>query len=335
MSDSNDAPVLRKSYLIVLIVTAIFLPIINGDIRNWLRRRLLSPAPVKVQTVGKGTPSAGREDYETAAAIRRDIEAFTSWVLCNSNAPVAKIEIVPEATFDISRLDRPPFRSKRVRFGIEGQGSGARLDVSALRRRLRVLADDGADGRILGVIENGSGTGFVASVEFSGSGRIGLSIDDSPAVYYSLDVHALWPLPVSGTFSENGEWEAIVGQRVLKTGDAIPPQTTRCGYRVLSVSRRSVWLSAIHVADLELDLPPLRFPDPVVIRMSQGGRPPRPRRLELRQGLFFAVGDEIPVPQSDAHMMVQELWSNPNAVHFIYRPSDGGEIIDLLCVILR
>ncbi len=334
MPDSNDAPVLRKSYLIILVIAVILLPIINRDIRRGIRRKLRPRDPVKVKVAGKNAPSTGKLGHKTIAAIRKDIEAFNSWVLCDSNAPAAIIEIVPESAYSICRLDRPPFRAKTLRFGIQGKETGVG-SLGALRRRLRVLAHDGADGKILDVVQNDSGTGYVASVEFSGSGRIGLSIDEAPAVYYSLDVRELWPLSVNGTFLQNEEWAAVVGTRFLKVGDTIPPHAKKCGYEVLSVSPRSVWLAAIHMKDSKLDLPPLDFADPVAIRMSQGGRLLRPKRLELGSGRFFAAGDEIPVPQSNAHMMVQEIWSNPDAVHFIYRPSDGDEIVDLLCVILR
>jgi hypothetical protein len=145
-------------------------------------------------------------------------------------------------------------------------------------------------------------------------------------------VRALWPVPVSGTsLSVDGNWIAAVGCSVLKTGDVIGPSAALCGYQVLNITRRCVWLAAFYTDQPTDGLPTLKWPDIEGVHTSLVKS--EPNWVELRRGVAVHPRDALVFPSTGARMVLDRLW--PNVVHFRYEPSDGGDHIDLMCVIVR
>lgn len=161
--------------------------------------------------------------------------------------------------------------------------------------------------------------------------RIEIAEEPFEIVPDSPDKPVMWPVPIGGTMRRGEEWHALIDGHVLIPGSIIPPGNGRCGYQVLSVSRRTVWFAAYY-EDEPVSFPETFLRDIEGIRQRMEGIPV-PDRVELKRDEFVYPGGRLVFEQSGAYMIVGRLWSN--AVHFRYKRPNGKEPIDLLCVIIR
>ncbi len=142
---------------------------------------------------------------------------------------------------------------------------------------------------------------------------------------------AVWRIPVSGVAFRDGQLEVLLQQYRLRVGDSIPATETRCGYQLISVTRRSIWFAAFD-KEPHASLEGLRLSDIQSIHLSMDASA-APTEVELRPGITAAPGDTVRFEHSGARMQVQHLWRN--AVHFRYEDAGQSGMLDLLCVILR
>lgn len=336
MSDADDEqPLLKKSYLVLLGLALVVMLMLNpGVFRKLLPQR---EATVHMPAAGKAGESASgasvaTNEYAGMAAIRQDVNAFNDWFMNESNAPAVNIVIMRAESFQIERLDVNPTQSRTLRYGLVHHcARGGGLATEDLRGRLTLQSDSGLQVRIGSIKAHASGTNFTVTVHVDGVGRVGLEVDALPPVYYDVNIPRLWPVDIRGTFHDaDAGWLALFGNRTLRPGAVIPPDDIFCGYQVLNVSRRCVWLLAFADENRKQELPPLRWPDLERIVLSSDREP---QQIELRPGIMVRPGQSIDFRRTRARMTVDRLWSN--AVHFRYQPSGSGEVLDLLCVLVQ
>lgn len=141
----------------------------------------------------------------------------------------------------------------------------------------------------------------------------------------------VWRVPVSGVAFRDGQLEVLLQQHRLRVGDSIAATETRCGYQLISVTRRSIWFAAFD-QEPHASLEGLRLGDIQSIHLSMDASA-APTEVELRPGVTAAAGDTVLFENSGARMQVLYLWRN--AVHFRYEDAGQSGMLDLLCVILR
>lgn len=321
--ENSEQPLLRKGYLVILVLAAGVLLLLNPGVLH-IRgcRRDKEPVP-------DATPSVPVDGELTG--LRSEIDELRRWL---RHVPEAQISIERRTRFTIEKLDPNPPRESLVRFSVSQRGDRDPLSASDLHSALKLHSSPA--GNVKGVIKGleafNNPTGFVVSVRVSGRGQVGLSVENCPPEYYEVNRHTLWVVPISGTSLSREGWIAAAGSNILRVGDDIAPSPRLCGYRVLSISRRCVWLAAYYDEQDRDRLPPIRWPDIAGVLMSSG-KNPEPAMLKLRQGTFLRPGGGIRFKRTQSRLILDRLWDH--AVHFRYESRDNGRMYNLLCVIVR
>lgn len=334
MPTDEDAqqPLLRPSYLLLLGGACVVMLWMNpGVLRRFMPRRT-SRSTFATSAPAQTAARAGGFGGVDVRAIQRDLDMFSAWFLDETNTPAASIEIRQPVVMIVSRLDPNPTRQQTMRYRVAREGGEECQDAVPLRQRLSLYTDPGVQAEIIEVKPLGEpGSACVVSVRASGIGRVGLVVDDLPPVFYDLNIRAIWPLAITGTvYDDEAGWLALADRRTLEPGAVIPPpDELRCGYKVLSVSRRCVWLAALEEDLLPFELPTRALPELQRVVLSPDMAP---QQIEIKSGAFLAPGDYLTFP-GGARLTVERLWMR--AVHLRYHSATGGERVDMLCVIVR
>lgn len=333
----QEQPLLKKSYLVMLGLALLVMLLLNpGVLRTVLPQRESTPPP-------SGPEHTDASDSETAdpgqqkataeiAAIKRDVSAFNHWFMNTSNTPAANIVIMRSAYFTIERLDENPTKSRTLHYAVVHHcPNGGRLSPAALRERLAVQHDPAVKVNIGSIVPDETGTNFTVQVHVDGVGRVGLEVDTLPPMYYDVNILRLWSVDIRGTVhDQDAGWMALFGQETLSAGDRIAADAVRCGYQVLHVTRRCVWLLAMGSERKQAKLPLLRWPDLERIVLSPDRKP---LQVELRPGVTVGPGDSIDFRSTRARITVDRLW--PNAAHFRYQPAGSRAVYDLVCILVQ
>ena len=269
----------------------------------------------------------------------QDLEEFSNWADGQSEA---KISIVRPDVFQIVRADSNPATASH--FSWKLQLLSEKLDVNAtqVRNKLVLICEpsDAVSGKIASVKPLGGGEkGFLVTVDgVKGEGKMGLSYEGLPPVYYDVKLRRLWLVPVASCRSAmKGRYDSAVFfpgmEQGLAEGTVISPGEDKCGYRILSISDRCVWFEAFYgSAPSEDKLPHSIWPD--FSRIDTLAPTPPPGRLIFGKSRCFWPGDAIKMPNSGVYLMVDDLLAGRGAV-FRLLDSQMRPVRELLCVIVR
>jgi hypothetical protein len=336
MSADDEQPLLRKSYLIVLALAGVVMVALNPGIFRKILPQSKSPKARQSSGMSSGgsSPPQVLTESEVAelALIKQDVAAFNRWFTDDERAPLPMIRIVRAENIVVKRLDPNPTKSRMLRYALLRHcPSGNSLSAGAVRDRLALRMDPGIQASIEGVEPEVGTTNFTISVSVDGVGRVGLEMDALSAVYYDVRVPKVWPIRIAGVAESDSGWIALCGGSAKKVGDLIEPKGQNCGYQVLSVSHRCVWLMAYGDANNMPKMPgEAKWGDlDGIVRSADG----RPEAVDLGRGRALKSGDSI-VSGTGARLTVDDLWVN--AVHFRFLPSGHQHsVIDLVCVLMQ
>ena len=295
-------------------------------IKGWLGSKGGAGAPRPSQAVDWGKQLAELKD-------------FSEWA---DGRASAKIAIVRPDVFQIVRADPNPATASR--FSWKLQLLSENLDVSAtqVRNKLVLICEpaDAVSGKIASVKPLGGGEkGFLVTVDgVKGEGKMGLSYEGLPPVFYDIKLRRLWLVPVASCRSAmKGRYDSAVffpGMNSgLAEGSIISPGEDKCGYRIISISDRCVWFEAFYGESPAEDvLPRGIWPD--FSRIDTLAPTPPPGRLIFGKSRCFWPGDAIKLPNSGVYLMVDDLLAGRGAV-FRLLDSQMRPVRELLCVIVR
>lgn len=269
----------------------------------------------------------------------KDIEEFGKW---SEGLAEAKISIIRPEVFQLVRADPNPATASR--FSWKLQLISDRLEVNATQVRNKLVLICEPAGKVSGKIASvkslsGPEKGFLVTVDnVRGEGKMGLSYDGLPPVYYDVKLRRLWLVPVVGCRSAmKGRYESAVFfpgmERGLSEGSVISPSDDKCGYRILSISDHCVWFEAFYGNEPGDDsLPHSIWPD--FSRVDTLAPTPPPGRLIFGKNRCFWPGDAIKLPNSGSYLMVDDFLAGRGVV---FRLLDGAmrPVKELLCVIVR
>lgn len=290
---------------------------------------------------------------KTAAVVRnpakvdwdrqlQDLKEFSNWA---DGMADAKITIVRPEEFQVERADENPITSSHCTWRLVLISGSLEMDANQIRGKLRVFRepDGGVTGEIASVTPLKDGKkGFLVKAEnVGGAGKIGLSYDDGPPVYYDVKLRHIWLVPIAGCRSATGTSEAAVFfpglEASLGEGDEISPGKDKCGYRILSISDRCVWFEAFYGDKPPEDtLPRSIWPD--FSRIDTRPPVPPPGRLVFGRNRYFWRQDAIKLPNSGWYLMVDDFLDGRAVVFRMLdsnlRPIRGGDS-EIVCVIVR
>ena len=245
--------------------------------------------------------------------------------------------------FRIVRADMCPAKASRLSWKLVPISDGLTISTSQVRDKLTLIREP--DGDVSGKIAfvkglNGGEKGFMVTVDdVSGEGKIGLSYDGMPPVFYDVKIRRRWLVPVAGCRARdlNGRYGSMVYfpgvGKGLAEGAVISPGKGKCGYNILSISDRCVWFEAFYEDEPKEDvLPRIDWPD--FSRIETGASIPPPGRLVLDGDRCFYPGDAIKLPNGGFYMYVDDLLDGKGVV-FRLLDSTMHPVKDLLCVIVR
>lgn len=269
----------------------------------------------------------------------KDIEAFSQWA---DNLEEIEISIVRPEVFQIVRADANPVTTTRFSWKLQLLSDDLNTSASQVRNKLTLFFDpeEKVSGRIASVKPlSGDERGYLVTIDsVRGEGKIGLSYDGLPPVYYDVKLRRLWLVPVASCRSAmKGRYESAVFfpgmERGLSEGSVISPGSDKCGYRILSISDHCVWFEAFYGNEPMADvLPHGIWPD--FSRIDTMAPTPPPGRLIFGKSRYFWPGDAIKLPNSGSYLMVDDFLEG-RAVVFRLLDSSMHPVRELLCVIVR
>lgn len=269
----------------------------------------------------------------------KDLKEFSDWA---EGLSEAKISVVRAGVFQVVRADPNPATSSR--FSWKLQLVSEILDVNATQVRAKLALFCEPQGTVSGDISlvkplSGGEKGFLVTIDgVRGEGKIGLSYDGMPPVYYDVKLRRMWLVPVASCRSAmKGRYESAVFFPGMETGltegDIISPGNDKCGYKILSISDYCVWFEAFYGDKPEEDaLPQGIWPN--FSRVDTMAPTPPPGRLIFGKSRCFWPGDAIKLPNSGVYLMVDDLLAGKAAV-FRLLDSSLRPVRELLCVIVR
>lgn len=286
-----------------------------------------------------GRPSSSAAKSVDWAKHLQDLKDFSDWA---DGLAEVKITIVRPEVFQIARADPNP--ATATHFSWKLQLLSEKLDVSAAQVKNKLVLicepEDGVSGRIASVkpLANGE-KGFLVTVDnVRGEGKIGLSYEGLPPVYYDVKLRRLWLVPVASCRSAmKGRYDSAVFfpgmEKGLPEGSVISPSSDKCGYRIMSISDHCVWFEAFYGSEpTEDELPRSIWPD--FSRVDTMAPTPPPGRLIFGRNRCFWPGDAIKLPNSGSYLMVDDLLAGRAVVFRLLDPA-MRPIRELLCVIVR
>ena len=268
-----------------------------------------------------------------------DLKEFSNWA---DGLSEAKISIVRPEVFQIARADANPATASRFSWKLQLLADKLEVNATQIRRKLNLICEP--EGKVSGNIasvkplDDGE-KGFLVTVEsVRGVGKMGLSYEGLPPVYYDVKLRRLWLVPVASCRSSmRGRYDAAVFfpgiDGGLPEGGVISPGSDKCGYRVLSISDHCVWFEAFYGSEPENDaLPHSVWPD--FSRIDTMPPTPQPGRLIFGRNRCFWPGDAIKLPSSGNYLEVDNFLAGKAAV-FRLLDEKLRPIRELLCVIVR
>lgn len=269
----------------------------------------------------------------------KDIEVFSNWT---DGLATAEISIVRPEVFQVVRADPNPATASRFSWKLQLLSEKLEVNATQIRNKLSLIFDpqDRVSGEISSVKAlSGDEKGFLVTIDnVRGEGKIGLSYDGLPPVYYDVKLRRLWLVPVASCRSAmKGRYESAVFfpgmEKGLPEGAVIAPGNDKCGYRILSISDHCVWFEAYYGNDPGEDtLPHGIWPN--FSRVDTMAPTPPPGRLIFGRNRCFWPGDAIKLPNSGSYLMVDDFLAGRAAV---FRLLDAAmrPVRELLCVIVR
>lgn len=291
------------------------------------------PVPAWMEMKGssssKKTAKGDVSSAEKMELLTSDLEAFASWV---KEIDAAEIEVIRHAQFEIVLKSANPVHTSKLEYGIRLVQGSDRLVDGDVGKRLTLQLEGDVKGK-LGKLRKDSDKEWILDVTgVSGKGKLGLSIDGMPPIFYDVELTRIWAIPVRACSDDkvylgHAAKGLSVGERILGSGDL-------CGYRVLGIGINCVWFEVTYSNDeLEAPLPTGIWPDFGAVDFAPPV-PPESGRLIFRKGRYFWPGEAIRLPRSNYLIQIHEL-IRPNVAHF--RLLDGGQhfLRDLVCVVVR
>ena len=288
------------------------------------------------KSAATGTKEPAKVDWERQLS---DLEAFSDWA---DGLTEAKISIVRPEVFQVVRADPNPATAARFSWKLQLLSDTLDVNATQVRKKLALMCEP--EGGISGTIASvkaltGGEKGFLVTVDnVRGEGKVGLSYEGLPPVYYDVKLRRLWLVPVASCRSAlKGRYDSAVFfpgmERGLPEGSVISPSNDKCGYRVLSISDHCVWFEAFYGSEPQDDtLPHSIWPD--FSRVDMLAPTPPPGRLIFGRNRCFWPGDAIKLPNSGTYLMVDDFLAGRGAV-FRLLDSAMRPVKELLCVIVR
>ena len=283
-----------------------------------------------------GTKVPAKVDWERQLS---DLEAFSDWA---DGLAEAKISIVRPEVFQVVRADPTPATAARFSWKLQLLSDTLDVNATQVRKKLALMCEP--EGGISGTIASvkaltGGEKGFLVTVDnVRGEGKVGLSYEGLPPVYYDVKLRRLWLVPVASCRSAlKGRYDSAVFfpgmEKGLPEGSVISPSNDKCGYRVLSISDHCVWFEAFYGSEPQDDaLPHSIWPD--FSRVDTLAPTPPPGRLIFGRNRCFWPGDAIKLPNSGSYLMVDDFLAG-RAVVFRLLDAAMRPVRELLCVIVR
>lgn len=283
-----------------------------------------------------GTKVPAKVDWERQLS---DLEAFSDWA---DGLAEAKISIVRPEVFQVVRADPNPATAARFSWKLQLLSDTLDVNATQVRKKLALMCEP--EGGISGTIASvkaltGGEKGFLVTVDnVRGEGKVGLSYEGLPPVYYDVKLRRLWLVPVASCRSAlKGRYDSAVFfpgmEKGLPEGSIISPSNDKCGYRVLSISDHCVWFEAFYGSEPQDDaLPHSIWPD--FSRVDTLAPTPPPGRLIFGRNRCFWPGDAIKLPNSGSYLMVDDFLAG-RAVVFRLLDAAMRPVRELLCVIVR
>lgn len=267
-----------------------------------------------------------------------DLKAFSDWA---DERAEAKITIVRPEVFQIVRADPNPATASHFSWKLQLLSETLETTASQVRGKLTLMCDpeDAVSGRLAAVTPLKGESGFLVTVDgVKGEGKIGLSYEGLPPVYYDVKLRRMWLVPVASCRSAmKGRYDSAVFfpgmEKGLPEGAVISPGNDKCGYRIFSISDHCVWFEAFYGNEPpDESLPHSIWPD--FARIDTLPPTPPPGRLIFGRSRCFWPGDAIKLPNSGTYLMVDDFLAGKAVV---FRLLDGQmrPVRELLCVIVR
>ena len=268
-----------------------------------------------------------------------DLQAFSNWA---DGLAEAKISIIRPEVFQIVRADPNPATASHFSWKLQLLSDTLEVNAEQVRQKLTLICEpeDKVSGSITSVKSLAGGEkGFLVTVDgVRGEGKMGLSYEGLPPVYYDVKLRRLWLVPVASCRSAmKDRYESAVFfpgmEKGLPEGAIISPSDDKCGYRILSISDYCVWFEAFYGNEPTEDtLPYGIWPD--FSRVDTMAPTPAPGRLIFGRNRCFWPGEAIRLPTSGRYLMVDDFLAGRAVV---FRLLDAGmrPVRELLCVIVR
>jgi hypothetical protein len=268
----------------------------------------------------------------------KDLKDFSDWA---EGLEEAKISIVRPEVFQIVRADPNPATASHFSWKLQLLSDKLETGATQVRSRMNLICDP--EGQVSGTIASVAPLkgekGFLVTVDgVRGEGKIGLSYEGLPPVYYDVKLRRLWLVPVASCRSTmKGRYESAVFfpgmSKGLPEGSIISPSNDKCGYRILSISDHCVWFEAFYGNEPTEDrLPHSIWPD--FSRVDTMEPTPPPGRLIFGRSRCFWPGDAIKLPNTGFYLHVDDFLAGRAVVFRLLGP-DLKPIRDLVCVIVR
>ena len=288
------------------------------------------------KSTGSNSKVSAKVDWEQQL---KDLKDFSDWA---DGLAEAKISIVRPEVFQVERADPDPATASRFSWKLKLISDKLETNATQIRKKLELICEpeDKVFGKITTVKSLGGGEkGFLVTVDnVRGEGKMGLSYDGLPPVYYNVKLRKMWLVPVASCRSAmRDRYDSAVFfpgmKKGLPEGTVISPSSDKCGYRILSISDYCVWFEAFYGNEPTEDaLPHSIWPD--FSRVDTVAPTPPPGRLIFGRNRCFWPGDAIKLPTSGSYLMVDDLLAG-KAVVFRLLDSEMRPVRDLLCVIVR
>lgn len=289
------------------------------------------------KSAGSAVKASAKADWDRQLA---DLKEFSDWA---EGLAEAKISVVRPEVFQVVRADPNPATASRFSWRLELLSETLEVTAKQVRDRLVLICEP--EGKVSGEISSVKAfsadgkKGFTVTIDgVRGEGKIGLSYEGLPPVYYDVKLRRLWLVPVASCRSAmKGRYESEVFfpgmEKGLPEGAVISPGEDKCGYRILSISDYCVWFEAFYGSEPEADsLPHSIWPN--FSRVDTMAPTPPPGRLIFGKNRCFWPGDAIKLPNSGAYLMVDDFLAG-RAVVFRLLDSSMRPVRELLCVIVR
>ena len=290
----------------------------------------------------QGKSAAARKPASKSVNWERqlaDLREFSEWA---DERAEMKITIVRPEVFQIARADPNPATAAHFSWKLQLLSEKLEVNATQVRSKLMLICEpEGAvSGNIASVKPLGGGEkGFLVTVDgVRGEGKMGLSYEGLPPVYYDVKLRRMWLVPVASCRSAmKGRYDSAVFfpgmEKGLPEGALISPSSDKCGYRILSISDWCVWFEAFYGDEPSDDaLPHSIWPD--FSRVDTMAPTPPPGRLIFGRNRCFWPGDAIKLPNSGSYLMVDDFLAGRAAV-FRLLDSSMRPVRELLCVIVR